>query len=101
MKRKRDTEQRDETDSFQTQVLIGERWVVPDTASSRAGLPTRLGDTYSEPKHDRPPLVKSVPSHVECAQLNTIGRLSFHNFNKEVEVNSQNILLIKIYNTIY
>lgn len=38
MKRKRDTEHEDETDSFQTQVLIGERWVVPDVTSSRAGL---------------------------------------------------------------
>lgn len=38
MKRKRDTEQQDETDSSQTQILIGERWVVPDMTSSRAGL---------------------------------------------------------------
>lgn len=38
MKRKRDTEQQDETDSFQTQILIGERWVVPGVTSSRAGL---------------------------------------------------------------
>ena len=38
MKRKRDTEQQDETDFSQTQILIGERWVVPDMTSSRAGL---------------------------------------------------------------
>ena len=38
MKRKRDTEQHDETDSSQTQILIGERWVVPDMTCSRAGL---------------------------------------------------------------
>lgn len=69
MKRKRDTEQKDETDSLQTQILLGERWVVPDVTSSRAG----------------PSLVKSVLSHVECGQLNAIGRLSFHNFNKEIE----------------
>ena len=42
MKRKRDTEQQDETDSLQTQILIGERWVVPDITSSRAGLATRI-----------------------------------------------------------
>lgn len=34
--------------------------------------------------------MKSVPSYTECAQLNAIGRLSFHNFNKEVEVNLPN-----------
>ena len=44
MKRKRDTEQKDETDSFLTQILIGEHWVVPDVTSSRAGLAIQISE---------------------------------------------------------
>ena len=87
MKRKRDTEPQDETDSSQTQILIGERWVVPGMTSSRAGLANIHVSESHNNHHNRPTLVKSLRSHVECAQLNPIGRLSFHNFNKEVEVN--------------
>ena len=50
MKRKRDTEQQDETDTSQTQILVGERWVVPNMTSSRARLATII---------NQPPLTES------------------------------------------
>ena len=52
MKRKRDVEQQDETDSSQTHILIGERWVVPDVTSSRAGLAIHINISES---HNKPP----------------------------------------------
>ncbi|XP_065913678.1 M-phase phosphoprotein 6-like [Dysidea avara] len=66
MKRKSKAE--DETDSNQT--VLEERWEVPGVTNSRA---------------DHPPACKATVNYVECAELNPIGRLSFHNFNKEVE----------------
>ena len=55
MKRKRDTKQKDETDSLQTQILLGERWVVPDVTSSRAGLAIQISAYQALNYHTGPP----------------------------------------------